>query len=230
MKNYLFILSILFVSNLYSAKTLLLNAALIHNPPNWLNMNYAEKPILKIQSKLEWSVRRVDVFFYNNWSDYLRAHNLGKRAVAVTVTKNNKSSIHMSPNLTKANYPNVMAHELVHVILRQKYKDAIPKWLEEGLANHLAQYEKVDYKWLAQQTPIDDVTKLSHPFQASKSQISYRYKASQALAEMLQKKCDLENLIRLSVERKMTNYIDTFCGIKDINLAFKNWLKNKSKI
>jgi hypothetical protein len=58
--------------------------------------------------------------------------------------------------------------------------------------------------------------------------VLYRYKASQAFAEMLAGKCDLQNLIRLSVERKMEDYMATYCEIKDLNQAFRDWVKKKA--
>src|SRR5690606_14376126 len=109
-----------------------------------------------------------------------------------------------------------------------KYKSAIPKWLEEGLANHLSRAKKVDYRWLASQPFPEDVRDLAHPFKGDASQVSYRYKASQAFAEMLDKKCDLQNLIRLSVERNMEDYIRRYCEIPDLNLAFREWVKKQA--
>src|SRR5690606_18961288 len=102
------------------------------------------------------------------------------------------------------------------------------KWLEEGLANHLSKMQPVDYKWLAQQPFPNDVRELAHPFKGDATLVSYRYKASQAFAEMLNKKCDLQNLIRLSVQRKMEDYMRTYCEIKDLNKAFQDWVKKKA--
>jgi len=159
--------------------------------------------------------------------DYLKAHNLGAAALAVAKSKDN--SIHLGPKINNKNFDQVFGHELVHIISFQKYKGAIPKWLEEGLANYVSKKAPVNYKWLAKQAFPKDVRKLTHPFSKSYAQIIYQYRASQALAEMLAKKCDLQNLLRLSVERKMDDYIDTYCKIKDLNAAYKKWVIMKSK-
>ena len=78
----------------------------------------------------------------------------------------------------------VIGHELVHVILRQKYKGAIPGWLEEGLANYTGKMGgKVDYKWLQTQPKVDVMT-LSHPFSGSVG-FRYHYIASTGVMEMI---------------------------------------------
>lgn len=206
------------------------NAAYIYNAPDWLKRNRAEKSIRRIQRDLEWSIVRVPVYFHNDEASFSKAHRLGPNVTAVTVGNSSGLTVHLGPRVTNENFDQVFSHELVHVIIAQKYKTAIPKWLEEGLANHLAKKKPVDYKWLATKTLPEDVTKtLVHPMGSSYDEAIFRYKASQALAEMLSKKCDLTNLLRLSVERKMENYIDTYCEIKDLNANFKDWVAKKSK-
>ncbi len=210
-------------------KDILTNAITTSKAPLWLRQPRIEKVTDRIQSELEWSIRRVEMRWYLTEGEFMKAHGLGPQAIAVTKLFEGVSSIHMGPLVNTKNFDAVFGHELVHVIVNQKYKGAIPKWLEEGLANHLAKRGKVDYRWLAKQPFPEDVRGLAHPFQGSSSLINYRYMASQAFAEMLEKKCDLENLIRLSVQRKMEDYLVTYCGIKDLNLAFKDWVLKKSK-
>ncbi len=215
-------------SNFAQAKEIRTNEVTMPNAPEWLQQTRVEKVTDRIQNKLEWSTRRVVVHWYSTPEDFDRAHGMGPLAAAVTKQSGGVTTVHMGPTVTTKNFDEIFGHELVHVIINQKYKDAIPKWLEEGLANHLAMRGKVDYKWLASQPYPEDVRELAHPFKGSFALISYRYKASQALAEMLAKKCDLENLIRLSVQRKMEDYIVTYCEIKDLNVAFKDWVKKKA--
>lgn len=210
------------------AKEITTNEVVIQDAPNWLTQTRVEKVTDRIQQKLEWTTRKVKVRFYDSPESYAKAQSLGPKAVAVTINANGTSTVHFGPKVTDELFDEIFAHELVHVIIFQKYKDAIPKWLEEGLANHLAKRGRVDYRWLAKQPYPSDVKQLAHPFSGSSDGISYRYKASQAVAEMLNKKCDLENLIRLSVQRKMENYIETYCEIKDLNMAFKDWVKKQS--
>jgi hypothetical protein len=115
------------------------------------------------------------------------------------------------------------------VVVAQKYKSSIPKWLEEGLANHLSRNGSVDYKSLAKQPLPADINELAHPFKGNASLIGHRYMASQALAEMLDKKCNLEELIRLSFKRQMETYIANTCEINDLNAAFRDWVTKKAK-
>lgn len=209
-------------------KGLITNEVISQDAPAWLKRNRMEKVIRKIQTKLEWSTRRIQMHWYPTESAFRKAHGQNSATVAFTRSSQGKSSIHMGPSVNNSNFDQIFGHELVHVIIYQKYKGAIPKWLEEGFANHLSGMKKVDYKWLAHQKQVDDVRDLAHPFQGQASMIHYRYQASQALAEMLEKKCDLERLIQLSVQRKIEDYIKTYCEIPDLNAEFKAWVKKKS--
>ncbi len=203
------------------------NAVIIEGAPDWLKSPRVERVTGRIQHKLEWSTRRVKVQWFTTKSSFENAHNLGPSAAAVTKYTNGEATILIGPSVTTDNFDKLFGHELVHVIVYQKYKSAIPKWFEEGLANHLSKTEPVNYKWLAAQPAIKDFHELAHPQSGSVSGIVYRYKASQAFAEMLDKKCKLDNLIRLSVERKMEDYIKTYCKIDDLNKAFKDWITSK---
>lgn len=223
------VLVILLATTSIQANVLKTNEVIIENAPDWLKSPRVEKVTQRIQHKLEWATRRVNVIWFTSNHDYQRAHSLGPSAIAVTKYSNGQASILLGPNVTTQNFDAIFGHELVHVIIYQKYKTAIPKWFEEGLANHLANMGSVDYYWLSQQPEIDDVKNLAHPQSGSSDRVTYRYKASQALAEMLDKKCKLDNLIRLSVERKMEDYIVSYCQIKDLNQSFKDWVKLKSK-
>ena len=205
------------------AKEVDTNAARFADAPDWLTRNRAEKVIDRIQTKLEWTIRKIDVKFYDDAAAFQKAHSLGPLAMAVT--RKDTNTIHLGPQVNDKNFDPVFGHELVHVILGQKYKDAVPKWLEEGLANHLAKYDKVDYAWLKKRKLPEDVRNLSHPYQArSVTGVHLHYVASQALAEMLAKKCDLENLLRLSVGEKLENYLATYCEIPDLNASFRKWV------
>lgn len=200
----------------------------IKDSPPWLTRSRVERISNRIQTKLEWVTRKTPVYFYATPEAYNKAQGLGPLSLAVTVSRDNSSAIHIGPSVDNKNFDEVFAHEIVHVISFQKYKGSIPRWLEEGLANHLAKAEKPNYKWLSKQPFPADVTELAHPFKGALSQIVYRYKASQALAEMLDKKCKLERLIQLSVERDMNDYIKTYCEIPDLNQAFKDWVKKQA--
>lgn len=202
------------------------NAVTMPSAPAWLQRTRVERITDRIQTKLEWTIRKIEVLWYSDEAAFQKAHSLGPGVRAVTNKTTGK--IHMGPHVTSENFDSVFGHELVHVILGQKYKEAIPGWVEEGLANHIAKHGKVDYAWLAKQKFPDDVRKLSHPFKTTITSPQYHYQASQALAEMIAKKCDMENLLRLSVGMNMDSYLDTYCEIKDLNAEFRKWVKSKS--
>ena len=211
------------------SKTLETNSFNFHDAPEWLKRTRTEKVTDRIQGRLEWTIRKIAVYYIKDQNEFERKHGLGPLPRAVTVKRPNKQEIFLGPQVNQENFDWIFGHELVHIIIYQKYKDAIPKWLEEGLANHLAKkIDKIDYKWLASKPFPKDVRQMNHPLSGTKEDVIYHYTASQALAEMLEKKCDLENLIRLSVERKMENYIETYCEIKDLNKAFKEWVIKQS--
>ena len=132
------------------AAELEINAVRMIDQPAWVTRPRVERTIDRIQTELEWSIRRTPVRWFTGQAKFERAHGLGPLAMAVTL--NADASILLGPKVTPENFDRTFAHELVHVILRQKYKDAVPKWLEEGLANHLAKgsakMPSVDYAWL----------------------------------------------------------------------------------
>lgn len=210
------------------AKEIKTNEVTMANAPVWLTPTRVEAVTARIANKLEWTIRRVPVWWHQNTTSFEKAHSLGPSAMAVTVATKEGAVIHLGPLVTNAEFDETFGHELVHVVILQKYRGAIPKWLEEGLANHLAKHVKIDYAWLAKQPFPKDVRELAHPMLGSASGIRYRYKASQALAEMLDKKCDLENLVRLSVKRNMEDYIKTYCEISDLNAAFRSWVMKQA--
>ena len=224
----IFLLTIFSGLQLTQAKEIITNEVVMKNAPEWLERTRAETIIQRVQTRLEWSIRRINLTWYNSETSFAAAHNLGAQVIAVTKINNGVASILLGPKVTSKEFDATFGHELVHVIIFQKYKGAIPKWLEEGLANHLSEKTKVDYKWLSKHTLPADVRELAHPLKGSADQVLFRYKASQAFAEMLSKNCDLENLIRLSVGRKIEDYVKTYCEIKDMNAAFKAWVAKQA--
>lgn len=211
------------------AKEITTNDVAISNAPEWLKQPRVEKVVDHIKMRLEgFATQKTPVKFYTTQESYDQVQPYGAMSLAVTKYEGGSPSIYIGPQVTEKNFDEVFGHELVHVMVYQKYKGAVPKWLEEGLANFFSSKQKVDYKWLAQKPFPDDVHGLAHPFSGSASEVQYRYVASQAFAEMLAKKCDLEELLRLSVTRKMEDYMKSYCEIKDLNQAFKDWVKKKA--
>ncbi len=193
--------------------------------PKWLTKNRVDKVADRIGNYLEWEVRRVKMVWYTDQSKFESAHGLGTSALAVS--RKSDKTILMGPKVTDENFDQIFGHELVHVVSYQKFKDGIPQWLEEGLANFVAKNGAVDYKWLKKKTPPADVRSLTHPFGGDADNTRYHYIASQALAEMISAKCDLKVLLRLSIGRKMDDYLVTYCNIKDLNADFKKWISSK---
>lgn len=202
------------------------NALVMDEAPLWLKRTRVEKVTAKIQRELEWSIRRIQVIWHTDESEFQAFHKNGSAVLAVA--RKSENSVHLGPRVNSENFDQVFGHELVHVIIYQKYKTAIPKWLEEGLANHIAKQGKVDYEWLVKQELPKDVTQLNHPFRGSKNDVYVHYMTSQALAEMISRKCSLPTLLQLSLERKLENYLATYCEIKDLDADFQKWVKRKA--
>jgi hypothetical protein len=184
----------------------------------------------KIMAKLEWDIRKIQLHFYTDQGQFRRAHGFDDTVLAFTIKPENSVSI--GPRVTTQDFDPIFGHELVHVILYQKYKTAVPGWLEEGLANYLVNYGKVDYVWLASQ-PDRDILTLAHPF-SSQGRVAvggarYAYQASRALMEMIATHCPVTDLLQMSVGKKLEDYLPTLCGISDLNSEFKTWIKRKGR-
>jgi hypothetical protein len=75
-----------------------------------------------------------------------------------------------------------------------------------------------------------DVTKMTHPMSGSEQDIINHYATSQAVTEMIASRCDFKNLLRLSVQRKMEDYLEKICKISDINQSFQKWVKDQAAL
>lgn len=217
------LLSLLLLSPGGFAREIVTNSVHIRNAPDWLKETEVDKTTKRIENTLEWSIRRVPVTFYTDPDTFKEAHGL--KFTADAFFKKTDGTLHMGPTVNPQNFDVKFGHELVHAVLFQKYKSAIPDWLEEGLANYVGKTTAPDYQWLANQT-LGDVTQLRHPnrdFEGSK----YHYQVSTAVLEMIAAKCSLKDLLQLSVGSKLTVYLKTYCEISDINADFKKWVASK---
>jgi hypothetical protein len=201
------------------------NSVTIPNAPAWLSASRIDRVVDHVQDKLEWDIRKIKVQFYSDETQFEKLHGFGSSVLAFS--QKNTGTIAMGPRITTGNFDAIFGHELTHMVLFQKYKTAIPAWLEEGLADYVGQNSKVDYAWLATQNH-PDVRTMSHPFKAQVQSPRYQYQASTAVIEMLAAKCGLDDLLQLSVGSNLERYFSTFCGIPDINQAFKDWVKQKA--
>jgi predicted SprT family Zn-dependent metalloprotease len=202
------------------------NEVAIPAAPSWLTSSRVDKVVEHVQNKLEWDVRKINVKFYTDEAQFEKLHGFGSSVLAFS--QKNTLTIAMGPRINTTNFDAIFGHELTHMILYQKYKTAIPGWLEEGLADYIGQNSKVDYVWLAAQEH-PDVRTMSHPFKAQVQSPRYQYQASTAVIEMLAAKCGLDDLLQLSVGSNLEHYFATFCGIPDINQAFKEWVQMKAQ-
>lgn len=227
MKILLVALFMLMSAQTLKAVEIKTNAIHMADAPDWLTATRINGVVEHIQSLLEWDIRRIEVVWYKDENKFEQMHGLGPLVVAMSRKSDN--TVHLGTKVTKENFDAVFGHELVHIISYQKYKDAIPKWLEEGLANYLSHLSKVDYPWLAGHSAPRNIEELTHPLSGNEDYIRYHYMASQALMEMIASKCDLPNLLRLSVRRKLEDKLDSLCGIKDVTKDFNSWVATKAK-
>lgn len=207
------------------AASLETNELILNDPPAWVKRPAVERAIRRVETFLEWDLRRVRGEFASE-AEFLQKHGMGPGVLAFSSVKSGQMVF--GPGTNEQNFEEVLGHELVHLVIAQKHKRAIPKWLEEGLANFVGrtpQSQAVRYDLLARQ-PDFDVRSLEHPFLRTVVAVSIHYEASTALAEMLQKKCGLLQLVQLSVGKNLENYLGTFCEIRDLNRAYRDWVKS----
>jgi hypothetical protein len=224
--NFLGFLSFcIFAASAQASHTIDINELTMTNSPDWLTESRVQNVVDHIEPTLEWDIRKIRVTWYTDQVAFQKLHGFGDSVLAFTLKKDNTISV--GPKVTDDDFDRVFGHELVHIILGQKYKDAIPGWLEEGLANYISKHGTMDYPWLASQ-PRPDVRTMTHPFKSAVESPRYQYMASTALVEMIDKKCGLDDLLGLSVGSKLENYLATTCSMPDINLAFDHWLKSKA--
>jgi hypothetical protein len=213
-----------------SAKQIETNEIVMANAPEWLNSSRVDRVVSKIQDYMEWDIRKIQVKWYTDQAAFEAVHGMGPYPIAVSMRSTN--TVHLGPKVTSDLFDSTFGHELVHIILYQKYKDAIPPWLDEGLANFVAQHGSVDYRWLAKH-PIGDVKTLTHPFKGPSADGSVdiarlHYQTATALMEMISSKCDIHDLLQLSVGKKLETYLGTYCEIPDLNASFRSWVTRKS--
>jgi hypothetical protein len=200
------------------AQSLVFNQA-----PAWFNARKAEKVVDRIQSRLEWDLRKTQVTFYPVAASFARVNDHGPEVLAFA--RKSDSSVHLSPKVTETNFDSVFGHELAHIIVAQKYKQAIPAWLEEGLANYVSRHGQVDYAWLKSQQ-LPPVESLSHPFKGIAS-AQLHYMLSTATMEFLAAKCSFADLLQLSVGKKLESFLKTYCEIGDLNHELAQWIGSR---
>lgn len=219
-------LTFAFISSALSfSRNIEINQVTVFNAPNWLDTSQVQSVVDKIQETLEWDLRKVAVFYFSSSKQFNTQHQF--KFPIDAFFKKSSQSIYLSPQVTPKNFKKIFSHELVHAIFYQKYRNAIPVWLEEGLANKLSGYPTPNYSWLTSQS-WPSVTTLGHVNDRQASSRTY-YSVSTGLIEMIQEKCNLKDLLKLTVGSKLTHYLKTFCGITDIDQDFRTWVKEKAQ-
>jgi hypothetical protein len=211
--------------NAIFGQPILTNSIRFRSPPEWLTESMLEKATRPVQDFLQWDVRRIEAYYHTDSNAFERIHRSGPTIKAFF--QKSDGSIHIGPGVGKENFSPIFSHELVHAVFYQKHKQAIPRWLEEGIANYLSKLGPVDYVWLSQQ-PMVDVTLLTHPSK-DPTGLRFHYQTSTALVEMIASHCSLSDLLMLSVGKKVETYLATLCEISDLNSAYRSWLEKQSK-
>jgi hypothetical protein len=212
------------------AMALMTNSLKIENPPSWVKESIIQKVAARIESKLEWSPRRVNAYFYNSEQTFSDAHGFHGSPI-LAFYRRQTTDLHFGPRVDKNNFEMVLTHEMSHAVIAQKYKDHLPKWLEEGLANWTAKNDTVPWKDLAKLQPRMDPREAAHPFQASEFQFTEaRYMVSLAAVHFLKKECpSLRELLNLSLKSNLEKFLPTYCQIKNLKEEFWAFVDKRVK-
>lgn len=198
----------------------------ITNAPAWATRIRINTTVRRVERFLEWDLRRISLIWYSDTKSFETAHRMGPNIRAVTQKQYNR--ILVGPLTTPQNFDQVLAHELTHMILFQKFKDAIPSWLEEGLANHIGKIDPPDYRWLNTQAKLPRVQEMKHPFLSGNPKLMYQI--SGALIGLISSKCDLQDVLQLAVGKKLETYLHTTCALGDLDQELKTFVSRKSRV
>jgi hypothetical protein len=209
---------------------LLTNAMEVDSSPRWLTEAMVTRAAAKVESRLEWSLHRVKGIFYKTPEEFQKIHGHPGAPILAFYRQQTKD-IHFGPLVTKENFESTFAHELAHVVVAQKYKDHLPKWLEEGLANSTADKNDVDWVAVSKIFPRMDPRQAAHPFSASEfADVQNRYLISLAALQFLKKECpSFRELLNLGLKSNLETYLPTYCKIQDLNAQFWSFVDRKVK-
>lgn len=199
------------------------NEVRFENPPPWVTSREVKAALRVVERNLEWDLRKVSVIFETKADAF--EQRFGMPADILAFSEKSARRIVMGPRVGAENFREVLTHELVHHAVAQKFKAAIPIWLEEGLANHWARPGRVPRYELLREQPDFDVASLGHPFRDSRLPPRVHYEASLALAKLLDKRCGLPALLGLAVGRRLQSYLATTCGIENLSGAYRRWVQ-----
>ncbi len=214
----------------FLAAALITNSLEIQNPPNWLKTNAINRVAARIENKLEWSPKRISARFYATENAFVAAHGYPQSPILAFYRSSTKE-IHFGPRVTVENIEKVLAHEMAHAVLAQKYSTRLPKWLEEGLANWAAKNDGVKWRVLAQSKNRLDPRSIHHPIKAADfTDTQLQYQVSMAFVHFLQRKCpSFRELLNLSLKSKLEAFLPTYCGIHDAQKEFWAFVDRQSR-
>lgn len=232
MQKSFWLVGFILLINASFAQELTTNAVSMQGAPKWVTVSRLNKISDRIERGLEWDIRRVRVIWYSDEAEFLKAlpQSGGYDASVLALTLKTDQKILVGPKVKNEVFDGVFGHELAHVVLYQKYKQAIPAWLEEGLANFVSGNGRIDYKYLKTELSKNPVSikTLTHPFGQSAVAVKLHYMLSSAVMKMIESHCKISDLLQLSVGEKLESYLGTFCGISDLDAEFAKWLARKN--
>jgi hypothetical protein len=208
------------------AESIRTNSVVFESAPSWVTESMIERTVSGIEDKLEWDIRKIKAVWVSDLKEFDKKHGYGPSVTAFSLKSEN--TIYVSSRVDAQSFEGTFGHELVHVVLFQKYKTAIPKWIEEGFANYFSRHKKANYSEL-KKIKLPDIKLMQHPFKNRVQGLSHEhyYMVSLALTEMLAAKCDLQDLVQLSVGKNLENYIQKTCGIADLQQEFARWVQSR---
>jgi hypothetical protein len=207
-----------------SAKEIRTNCCIVQQAPAWLNVETVKNTAKRIESRLQWTIRRVTIRFEADPERYKTVSTLQFPTRALFNPKNN--TVYFGPSINADNFAPTLGHELVHVVFQQKHRKAIPAWLEEGFANFIGAETIADYRFLNSET-IPKITSLGHP-NSDPDRFRMHYQLASAAVDYISSRCKLNDLLMMSVKRSVEDYLQKLCKIKDIDSELVDWVKSKN--
>lgn len=221
----LFALLLLDVNPVFGGGVVETNQIKITDAPDWVKLSQVQRTVDRVEHFLEWDIRSVQGLWVASEADFMKLHGMGPSVTAFTRKQN--QTIYFGPQVNAQNFESIFAHELVHIVLAQKFKTAIPVWLDEGLANFVARKGAVQYdKILARGIP--KVQTLSHPFKSADP--SFQYMVSLAFMQMLNSRCKIQDLLQLALQKRLETYIQNTCGLEDMDAPFEKWVRQQASL
>lgn len=219
---------------------LVTNAASFENAPKWLTALRVNRVVDHVVYEIPWSIHRVRVRWFDSASEFAAAHGLKSDGSSniLAVTKKNENEMDIGPGVNTKNFDGVFGHELVHVIISQKYGiGAIPPWLEEGLANYTAKRNDVRFveiKKYLNEHPDFDVRTLGHPFSGNTVpgvSADLQYSMSTVLMQSIAAHCDAYDLLQMATGKgnSVEGWLEKICDISDLNKTFRDYVAKRAK-